>query len=423
MPEKKVKILYIEDDPSSLLLVRRMLTYQGYDVMTATCGLEGIDVARREKPDLILVDINLPDMTGREVTAILRADPDFADIPIVALTSQQQAGDREMGLGSGMTGYLAKPLDIDKIGAQLAYYLRGGRDSVDETSIRDAQALHNIRMVTLLEQKVRELEISNAELRRLERVKDDFVQITAHELRTPLALINGYGKLLDESEAIQSSAEQNADVKLFLEGLVGAIDRMGAVLNEILTISRIATAKIELDLSEIDLAPLLQGIIDEFSTAITDRNLHLSITGSPWPAIKGDLQLLILAFRNLISNAIKYTPDGGQIHISYRREAHGVTISIADSGIGIAKDDLKRIFDRFVSTRDNALHSTSKTAYLGGGLGLGLAICRGVVEAHHGKIWAESPGRDENRFPGSIFHVFIPFNVAAVDPFISRSPV
>ena len=118
--------------------------------------------------------------------------------------------------------------------------------------------------------------------------------------------------------------------------------------------------------------------------------------------------MLQLALYNLVSNAIKYTPDGGHIYLTATGDENQIRISIKDTGIGVAKDEQGRIFERFHTAGDTQLHSTSKTAFRGGGLGLGLAVCKGIVDAHGGKIWAESPGFDPDKLPGSEFVVILP---------------
>src|SRR5450631_993742 len=128
MPNRAT-ILYIEDDPGSQLLVQRALSFVGYKVLVASRGIEGLDLAVKQSPDLILMDINLPDLSGREVTTKLRSDQRFRTTPIVALTALSQAGEREKAIAAGASGYLTKPIDIDKLPGQLEYYLTGARDS------------------------------------------------------------------------------------------------------------------------------------------------------------------------------------------------------------------------------------------------------------------------------------------------------
>jgi signal transduction histidine kinase len=110
----------------------------------------------------------------------------------------------------------------------------------------------------------------------------------------------------------------------------------------------------------------------------------------------------------VVGNAIKYTPDGGIVNMVARNTGSSVLLTIQDTGVGIAKDDQQRIFDRFYTANKTQLHSTSKTNFGGGGLGLGLAICRGIIEAHGGRIWVESEGRDDTKLPGSSFYIDLP---------------
>ncbi len=414
---EKATILYIEDDPGSRQLVQRTLSFAGYTVIVAERGLEGIDTAQREKPDLILMDINLPDLSGREVTTRLRSETQFSTTPIVGLTAQSQASERDMAMAAGLTGYITKPVDIDRLPGQVAHYLNGGKDSTDEAALRIAQILYNQEIVSRLEGKIRELQQSNAELRRLDRVKDDFIQLTAHELRTPLTLIYGYSRLLQESPVVVRLRKEASDVSAFVDGLVNSIDRMAQVINEILTISRVASGRVELSLALISLGDTVETIISGYQQATQKRNLLVSFNATQWPrTMEGDSELLQLALDNVIGNAIKYTPDGGVINVICRGGANAILMIIQDSGIGINKEDQTRIFDRFATASDTQLHSTSKTAFRGGGLGIGLSITRGIIEAHGGRIWVESSGRDEEKMPGSSFYIELPFKPHATSP-------
>ena len=148
------------------------------------------------------------------------------------------------------------------------------------------------------------------------------------------------------------------------------------------------------------------------------RDLQFEYDGlGDLPVIQGDSQRLYHALWSIISNAIKYTPDGGCIHITGHliQDEEMVHLSIQDTGVGIPKHELERIFDRFYVLEDTQLHHTSKTALKGGGLGLGLTVTRGIVEAHGGRVWAESEGYDEEKLPGSVFHILLPmFKPAAL---------
>jgi signal transduction histidine kinase len=409
-------ILYIEDDEASLNLIQRVLIHAGYKVLIAYRALDGIDMARKYRPDLILTDINLPDLSGREITMRLRSDPRLAAVPIVALTAQNQPLERDKTFVAGITGYLTKPVDVSTLAGKIEAYLGGQRDEVDVLMWDAAQRAYNQELVERLEEKVRELENTNRDLRRLDRIKDDFIQLTAHELRTPLTTVYGYCRLVQTSSMIQQLVNQDAESKACLQGLIDSIDRMQKVVNEIITISRIASGRVDLKLGPTDLRDIIKGVIDGYSQVVEQRRLQLEYSLEEWASqFYADKALLELALSNILGNAIKYTPDGGRITLRSQVDNGQIQLSVQDTGIGIDPQDQQHIFDRFYTAGDTQLHSTSKTAFRGGGLGLGLAICRGIVEAHGGHIWVESEGHDENRMPGSTFFISLPLQTSMPD--------
>jgi signal transduction histidine kinase len=402
-------ILYIEDDPASRLLIQRMLDNAGYRVLLAETGLQGIDIAKSENPDLVLTDINLPDLNGYELTTLLRREEQFDATPIVALTAQGNAA-QATAQAAGVTGFLTKPIDIETFIDQVAYYLEGGRDEIDEDDLRNAQIAYTREVVGRLEARIRRLEQANESLKKLDKMKETFIEITAHELRTPLTLIYGYSRLLEENESIRRVAESDPGLLALVGGLTEGIERMQAMIEEILTMSRIMTNQVDLSLSPTNLGDVIATALRRFDDAIKARKLVIHFDPADWPRrMQSDSQLLTLAVSNLLSNAIKYTPDGGDIHLTlHPAEPAMVRFSVRDSGVGIAQEEQDAVFDQFHTTSDASLHSTSKTAFMGGGLGLGLSLSRGVVEAHGGKIWVESAGYDPDNLPGCAFYVSMP---------------
>lgn len=410
-------ILYIEDDPGSQVLVQRTLSFAGYKVIVAGKGIEGIDTAFKSPPDLILMDINLPDMSGREVTTRLRSDSRFDKLPIVAVTAQSQAGEREKAIAAGLTGYITKPIDIDRLPEQIEKFLTGQREAISLEAQVEAARAYSQELVTRLEGKIRELEQSNADLRRVDKIKEDFIQLTAHELRTPMTLVFGYSRLLQESPIVRRMKDESPEIKSFIDGLVDSIERMSSVINEIVTISRIASGRVELSVNPVNPARMIEKVLAQYQQTTRNRNQTLNMDARQFPnMIQADAELLELALGNLISNAIKYTPDGGAIYIGAKTSATNLVISVRDTGIGIDREDQKRVFENFYTAGNVALHSTSKTAFRGGGLGVGLGICRGIIEAHGGRIWVESEGRDEQRLPGSTFFLEIPLQARITSP-------
>ncbi|MDZ4765349.1 MAG: hybrid sensor histidine kinase/response regulator [Chloroflexota bacterium] len=402
-------ILYIEDDAGSRSLVERSLSHVGYRVVCAERGLTGIDLAQREQPDLILIDINLPDLTGREITTVLRADPRFKTTPIVALTAQTLSDYREMAFAAGMNGYLTKPLDVEALPAQVAYYLSGGRDQPDTAAQANAHKRHTEEIAVKLEARIRALENANADTRRLDAMKNSFIQLTAHELRTPLTLVLGYYRLLEDSPELRAAVLRDPALRGMMQGMSSAITRMHGMIGEILSISRIITNQIDLVLGPVSLGDIAVSAMEPYKTVFSERKLRVHFQRQDWSErMTADAELLKLALNNLLSNAIKYTPDGGLITLHVRRHEDALRFSVRDTGIGIAKEHHQSIFERFSTINNPEFHTTSKTAFMGGGLGLGLAICKGIIEAHGGRIWVESAGNDPIRLPGSEFIVVLP---------------
>jgi len=409
----KETILYIEDDPASRQLVERALKHAGYVVLVAERGLDGIDIARRECPDMILTDINLPDISGREITTTLRSDKRFTAVPIVALTAQGHGEYQAMTMAAGVTGYLAKPVDIEMLVERVEFYLHGGHDQIDAAVLSEAQTKYMQEIVGRLETQVRELESSNNQLKKLDKMKDSFLEITAHELRTPLTLVYGYSRLLNEIPSIKETMASDENTRTMIQGLNDGIKRMQTIINEVVTVSRIMTNQIDLSIGPINPAAITQKIVANLQDTLKSRPVNIHFDTATWPTkMRGDNDLITLMLNNLVANAIKYTPDGGHIYLTATADEQNIRMSVKDTGIGIAQDERRRVFERFHTAGDTRLHSTSKTAFRGGGLGLGLAVCKAIAEAHGGKIWVESPGFDPVALPGSEFIVEMPVATA-----------
>ena len=268
-----------------------------------------------------------------------------------------------------------------------------------------------------LERKVQErthaLQDAYAKLERLDRTKTDFITIASHELRTPLTLLNFYAQMFQDDEDIQ----QNPQYVKWANGLYQGTMRMEDVVSRMLDVAMIDTAALDLYPGPVHLPFLFSSVISKFKESLTERNLTITVEDiAQLPEIEADTEALTKVFYNVLVNAIKYTPDGGWIKINGRSVPQitphdatpGVEITIQDSGIGIPQDAQTLIFEKFYQTGEVMLHSSGKTSFKGGGAGLGLAIAQGIVHAHNGRIWATSPGYNENTCPGSTFHIILP---------------
>lgn len=252
-----------------------------------------------------------------------------------------------------------------------------------------------------------DLERANASLERLDKSKSDFISVAAHELKTPLTLIEGYAAMLKEALQTDNHQERN---EIFLKGIDSGSKRLREIVDDMIDVSMIDNNLLAIRFQPIWLNRLFEVIQNEIQPILQQRDLEirfLQFEGSK-EMTYGDGERLLQAFRNIINNAIKFTPDGGRIVIDGRMLPGFVEVTVTDTGIGINPEDQLVIFEKFGRLGNVSLHSTSKTRFKGGGPGLGLAITKGIIEAHGGTIWSESPGYDEVSCPGSTFHLLLP---------------
>ncbi len=255
-------------------------------------------------------------------------------------------------------------------------------------------------------------------MEQLDRSKSGFIAVAAHELKTPLTLIEGYASMIrDLAASLQQKTIDN-----LLEGMNGGINRLRQIVDDMIDVSLIDNHLLSLNLQPVQVGQLLDLLRNELVPIILERQQTLDLkkfSGSDaW--IFADPERLYQALRNILSNAIKFTPDKGSIFINGRTLPGFIEITIEDTGIGISSENQALIFEKFGQLGRVDLHSSGKTKFKGGGPGLGLPIARGIVEAHGGTIWVESEGYDEKKMPGSTFHILIPARTDAVDPRLTK---
>ncbi len=274
--------------------------------------------------------------------------------------------------------------------------------------IEVSQIASDMERATLLEHMV-ELK---QQIAQFEQSKSNFITVAAHELKTPLTILEGYANML------RAETEPDSQLRIYVNGLENGIRRMNEIINDMIDVSLIDLKSFELNYQQFYLERIVLLVADNVSKYFFER--HVDLLVMPFDAqvrTYGDPEMLAKAFNKVIMNALKYTPDGGKVTITgvltrqdERNEFVGgyMDVRVADTGIGINPEDLERIFERFTSTSNVNLHSSSKIKFKGGGPGLGLPIAKGIIEAHGGRIWAESPGCDEVSCPGSVFHIELP---------------
>ncbi|MFZ6031041.1 MAG: GAF domain-containing protein [Chloroflexota bacterium] len=288
-----------------------------------------------------------------------------------------------------------------------------------------AVALHNARLYEqikrfnqdlecIVQQRTEALQSAYDRLEHLDQAKSKFISIASHELRTPMTLLKGYAQMLLENPQVR----ENPAVFPMIQGIESGSNRLHEIIESMLDVARIDNRELQLHPSPFLMPVLLRFVYDGLMPAIEERHIELVEDFQPMPSIAGDLEGLRKVFYHLIINAIKYTPDGGKITLSGRTLAPGelgmddggIEVIVSDTGIGIDANLADLIFAKFYQTGEVALHSSGKSKFKGGGPGLGLAIARGIVSAHGGRIWAESPGYNEETCPGSHFHVALPLS-------------
>ena len=287
-------------------------------------------------------------------------------------------------------------------------------------SNQTAVALENARLVdnlvvvnTELRQAYRNLDKANRDLERLDQTKSDFISIASHELRTPLTTIIGYTEMLLEDTSLPLPSHS------MLKNISKGTKRLHEIMDSMFDIAQIDSRTLQLHLTSVDTGDLIRNVVNGSEKSLKEREQTLTLDIPNLPMVKADPNLLLKLFQHLLTNAIKFTPDQGKINIEARQISPstadmpngGLEIVVSDTGVGVDPDSREIIFSKFYQPGELLKHSTSKSRFKGSGAGLGLALSKGIVEAHGGRIWVESKGYDEENFPGSQFHVILPLGV------------
>ena len=251
-----------------------------------------------------------------------------------------------------------------------------------------------------------EMEKVQKRMEQVDKSKSAFISVAAHELKTPITLIEGYASMMEDL----ARDKNNGSMEGLLAGMNTGIGRLRTIVDDMIDVSLIDNKLLTLNFQPIQIAHTIKAIQMEVASILANRKLTLEIVefdgSKQW--IYADSTRLMQAIQNVINNAIKYTPDGGKITIAGRTLPGFIEITVSDTGIGISAENQVVIFEKFGQLGRVELHSSGKTKFKGGGPGLGLPIARGILEAHGGSIWVESEGYDEIRCPGSRFHILVP---------------
>lgn len=405
----KAKVLYIEDDSASRRLVNRLLSSSGYEVLTAADGFEGVALAHQVHPHLILMDINLPQMDGRALTTRLRSCPTFTHTPIVALTALRDTENRNLALAAGCTGFLSKPIDVDIFPQQIESFLNGQQQKLNKREHQKHLEKHTQALVCQLEEKVRELEDANRHMQELNELKSDFLLMACQDMQEPLVLTRQNLDILQTHLLQTKNGPEQASLLNLVQRMQNGTKRMAGLIQEMDQVAAVMSGLLKLNVTEVHLGELVADVVADVVDVCERRHLHLSLGSMKHvPTIHGDAAQLHTAVSNIIGNAIKFTPDGGYIAITAHITETEICLCVQDTGLGIPKEEQRYIFDLFYALGHVDNHSTSKSAFCGGGLGLGLPLAKGIIEAHNGRILVTSDPDLHPHLPGSTFTICLP---------------
>src|SRR5690606_25313210 len=295
------RVLHIEDDPANRLLVRKLLTPAGFQVIDAVDGMDGIQKAMSDPPDLVLVDIAIPGLDGYEVTLRLRAEPRLAEVPIVAITAE---GNRDTSLAVGANGFIEKPIDARTFAQTIHGYLGG--QSEQSGHIEESLRKQSQRIVGHLEEKVSELSLANQRLLELDQARKEFYRNVSHELSTPMTPIVGYVKLLGDLELGPLNEHQLKAV----HAIDDCASRLRGLIDNLLDVTAIETDRMRFVFKEYDLHSLAQRHLARYRREFESKGIGLIVDVAPPPLRGGgDPDRLGRPLEQLLDNAAKFTPS------------------------------------------------------------------------------------------------------------------
>ncbi|MEQ8525467.1 hybrid sensor histidine kinase/response regulator [Gracilimonas sp.] len=377
-PEESL-ILIVDDTPANLRLLSHVLSKEGYEYIEASGGSEALELAEKHVPDLILLDIMMPDFSGFEVIKRIKSNELLADIPIIFLSSLTDTDDKVQGFKYGGVDYITKPFQKEETLARIKTHLQ----------IRSLQKQLNERIKILREREI--------ELSRLNQKKDDLVRTVSHDIKNPLTGIIGLVKLMKDSDKI-TAEEQTHMLSVIEESGTNLLN----LVREVLDRESKKVEPEELEYSKISIAELLERVISMNKAKSVVKNIKLDYKVNPAGLkVDADQNKIEIAMNNLVSNALKFTPSGGEVIVYASENGENLEMKVKDTGIGIPK---KMQEDLFTSTNKSSRKGTSGEV----GTGLGLDIVQLYVELHKGKVWVES-----ELDKGTTFFIQLPINKQA----------
>jgi signal transduction histidine kinase len=377
---RNASVLIVDDTIYNIQLLSLMLIRQGYKVYQATSGLEALDKVNEQLPDIILLDIRMPDINGYEVCTRLKSNPITKDIPIIFISSIEEPSEKVEAFSVGGVDYISKPFQLIEVLARIETHLR-------LCSLQKKLQEQNEQLQLSAEVLSRSLKHE----RELSQMKTDFISVVSHEFRTPLTTIQSASELLEYYEWTKEEKVEQ------LHQIQSEVKHMTALMEDVLFLSRSNTNKAKINLTKFDLLSFISQFLRQMqrtfaqeytlnssiyisSSNTSIENLHFQ-NDLPTLIVKMDEKLLRQILTNLLTNAIKYSPQNKIVDFRLTVEQDQVVFVISDHGIGIPEEDLEHLFGAF--------HRGKNVGILPG-TGLGLSIVKNCIDIHDGSISVES---------------------------------
>ena len=346
-------IILVDDTPANLQLLTGMLKERGYKVRPVPSGKLALQAAQNDPPDLILLDIMMPEMDGYEVCERLKADDKLKEIPVIFISALNETMDKVRAFGVGGVDYVTKPFQFEEVNARVSTHLE-------------------------LQGQRRKLRENLEQLRRLEEMRDNLVHMIVHDLRSPLTGISGF---LDLALALEKETltEDGLDyLQTAKRSTTAVINMVSAVLD----VSKMEAGEMKLHLAECDLVGIAADLMSDMESLKEAREMNLDAPPLPVTVV-ADKDLILRVIQNLLGNALKFTSSDGWIRLDIQPDENRVCVKVRDNGPGIPAEYQDRIFEKFGQVEARAHRQKFST-------GLGLTFCKLAVEAHGGSIGVES---------------------------------
>ena len=362
-------ILIVDDNPRNLQVVAEILDANGYSIALANNGEKALNYLEKKDADLVLLDIMMPDMDGYEVCLKIKESEKSKDIPVIFLSAKSETQDIVQGFKIGGVDYITKPFNKEEILVRIKNHLE----------------LKNAR--DIIKAKNAELEESEKHLKELNFTKDKFFSIISHDLRNPVSAFVNLTELL-YTEFNEFNDEEKFE---FVATMYKSSKSVNDLLENLLTWSRAQSGKIKFTPIAINVESIVNKIFSQLELNAKKKNLNLINNTAGKPNVYADMNMITTIVRNLVSNAIKFSRDGGEIIVNAEGKADFLEISIIDNGIGMEKDIINKLFRIDV-------HHTSLGTNKEKGTGLGLILCKDFAEKNGGTIRVESEPQKGSAF-------------------------